>query len=426
MEDCKSTQPLLPSTVNPRDNEIAESAEGESRRLGDKIADFEPCPTFLSPHSLDAANRLSPGLGVTSPGPLAAARGSSPQRGQVSAAGCNSGRHPSSPSVTNPNLEKESPTPMTLPSGKSGITASAIDRHGEEGLPGRKAVSGPPNEYESRVVPDEHSIVDDALLKCTPYIVNTKYMVLICTDCRYCIIPDRASKHLREDHPHCKVDTSFSEQLSQRFPGLAAETIHPAETIEAVFGLAISIKEYTVCSRCRRGYSDVYTWERHICRNADTDLAGRCAHFSSRVQTFFRGQKICYFPVEVPPVSTNSDDFDLFKTDFQEIAVSEGEIHEAEDYRELNQFLLKEGWIDHVSGCSPSELSLLTCLPKEDQVLKSTASDVVGLMSNIQTAIGTAGYHVRRLLGRRPAYVLSNLHVFIISLTDVNRILSDK
>ena len=420
MEDDKSRQPLLPSTVNLHDNGIAESAEGESRQLGNQVAaDFEPSPTFLSPHSLDAANQLSPGLGevlgVTSPGPLAAARGSYPPKGQASAAGYNSGRHPSSPSVTNPDgySGPSSAIEEEYSSRKSGIVATAIDndRHGEEGVPGPKAVSGPPNEYESRVVPDEHSIVDDALLKCTPYIVNVKYMVLICTDCQYCIIPDRASKHLRENHPHCKVDTSFSEQLSQRFPGLAAETIHPAETIEAVFGLTISVKEYTVCSRCRRGYSDVYTWERHICRNSDADLAGRCAHFSSHVQTFFRGQKICYFPVEVPPVSTNSDDFDLFKTDFQEIAVSEGEIHESEDYRVLNQFLLKEGWINHVSGCSPSELSLLTCPPKEDEVLKFTASDVVGLMSNIQAAIGTAGYHVRRLLGRRPAYVLSVLHV---------------
>jgi hypothetical protein len=135
VEDCKSSRPLLSSTVNPHDNEIAESAQGESRQLGDKIADFEPCPTVLSPHSLDAANRLSPGLGVTPPGPLAAAGGTSPPRSQVSAAGYNSGCH------------------LSLPSGKSGVAATAIDTHGQEDLPGRKAVSGPPNEYESRVVP---------------------------------------------------------------------------------------------------------------------------------------------------------------------------------------------------------------------------------------------------------------------------------
>ena len=314
-----------------------------------------------------------------------------------------SGHRSTSPSVTN-NVTLSGPPP-----------AGTTSRHGEEAVSADSHLSaGPktrtvPNKHELQVVPDEHSIVDDALLKCTPYIVNTKYMVLICTDCKYCIIPDRARGHLRKDHPHCKVDTTFFEQLNKRYPGLVAETIHPPEITEAVFGLAIPVEKYTVCSRCRRGYLNISTWEHHLCRNADANLVGQHAHFRSLVQTFFRGPSICYFPIDLPVLVSNGtsgcDDFDLFKADFQEIPVSDDEIHESEDYRELNQFLLKEGWIDHVSGLRSSELSLLTCLPKDDEILKPIAKEVFALADSIQRAIGSAGYHVRRLLGRRPAYV---------------------
>ena len=119
------------------------------------------------------------------------------------------------------------------------------------------------------------------------------------------------------------------------------------------------------------------------------------------------GPSICYFPIDLPALVSDGfsggDDFDLFKADFQE--VSDNEISESEDYRELNQFLLKEGWINHISGLCSSELSLLTCLPKDDEILKPIAREVFALMDSIQCAIGTAGYHVRCLLSRRPAYV---------------------
>ena len=87
----------------------------------------------------------------------------------------------------------------------------------------------------------------------------------------------------------------------------------------------------------------------------------------------------------------------------QDIAISEDEVAEAEDYRELNQFLLKEGWIKHVSGISASELSVLTSPPREEDTIKSIAPNVIALMTDIQAAIGVAGYHVRRLIGKRPA-----------------------
>jgi hypothetical protein len=324
---------------------------------------------------------------------------------------------PPSPDAANrTSLNFEGKSPIPSPSGGSETPGevSSTAGPGEEGMALKRPIHFPnsANEHELRVFPDEHTILDDALLKCTPYVVNTKHMVLICTDCRYCIVPDRALVHLGQEHAHCKVETTFPEKLNPRFPGLIAAAIQPLETIEAVFGLGIPIEKYLVCSRCRRGYINMRTLERHVCRNAEADSAGQPEYFLSYVQTFFRGQRICYFPVELPGSSSDGtngseDDFDIFKTDFQEPAVSEGQVHGSEDYRELNQFLGKEGWIKHVSGFSPSGLSLLTGLPKDGEVLKLVARDVSVLMCSIQAAIGGAGYYVRRLLGKRPAYVFS-------------------
>ena len=260
------------------------------------------------------------------------------------------------------------------------------------------------NKYELLIAPNEHSIVDDALLKCTPYIVNTKYQVLICTSCQHSVNPDRSMDHIRKYHPHCKVQKNFAMLVCRKFPELVRESIQPLEVPEPVFGLAIPIEPYTVCARCHRGYVNITSWRSHACGNASVNLAGQPEYFFSLVQTFFRGPQICYFPIQHPvPISADkqSNDFDLFKSCFQDLPVSE-EIEEPDDYRELNQFLLKEGWINHVKGHSPSALSILTAPPKVDEIFKPIASDVVALMCNVQVAIGTAGYHVRRLLGKRP------------------------
>jgi Orsellinic acid/F9775 biosynthesis cluster protein D len=111
-----------------------------------------------------------------------------------------------------------------------------------------RQVSTPLNERELRVAPDEHSIISDDLLRCTPYIVNSLYEVLICTDCRHCINPDRASEHLRKYHPHSKVGTGFVSQLNERFRRLGSEEVNPPTVIGPVFGLAIPLHPITTHS----------------------------------------------------------------------------------------------------------------------------------------------------------------------------------
>jgi hypothetical protein len=263
-----------------------------------------------------------------------------------------------------------------------------------------------PNEYESLILPDEHSVTDDTLLLRTPYIINTKYMAIICTQCKHAVAPDNASTHAHQFHPSCKVPGSFVVELTNKYPGLKSEKIHPGGVVQPIFGLALPMAQYLVCARCLRGYSNHASLRNHVCDNPQKDLEGRPPKFSSLVQTFFRGPRLCYFPITTPTSKAEEgcvDDFALFQSQYPQVDVIEDEIAGPADYRELDQFLYKEGWISHVTGYSRSELSTLTCLPQQDEALAPIKHEVFLLMSRIQLVIGSAGFHVRRLLGRRPS-----------------------
>lgn len=263
-----------------------------------------------------------------------------------------------------------------------------------------------PNRYEVLIRPGKDSVTDDPLLLHTPYIVNTKHMALICIDCKHSVEPGSALGHIRKIHPYCRPPQMLVVRLNKTYPGLLAENKIP-DDMEPIFGLAVPLEKYVVCARCRRGYLNVASWRSHPCGKPGVDLKGQPPHFASHVQTFFRGNRLAYFAVKTPGADGDGitiDDFQLFKSQYLHIdSEVNDEAAEPGDYRELNQFLSKEGWLAHVGGHSMSELSSLVSLPGSDSTLAPIANEVFILMSNIQSIIGNAGFHVRRLLGRRPS-----------------------
>jgi len=280
VEAEKSGQPVLPPPSSPKDNERTGIADaGDAERLlvaetsvSQRVDNVQPLATLVMPLSPGAAHAPSPEPRGTSPEPLES-------------------YPPVLADAGNRSMGVGAPRSGTLLefSNRLGEASTIVRPDGHNVSDTRKPPILAPssaNKFESLVLLDKHTTIHDSLLKCTPYIINLKYKVHICTDCRYCIIPNRALEHLRHEHPHCKVETTFSAHLHKRFPDLVSEAIHPPETIEAVFGLAIPAKKYTICSCCRRGYIDVPSWQHHVCRNAGTALAGQRPHFRSHVQTF--------------------------------------------------------------------------------------------------------------------------------------------
>ena len=278
--------------------------------------------------------------------------------------------------------------------------ASAVD------VSNTQSQLGLPNQYEMLIRPGSESVTDDAVLLSTPYIVNSRHQILICVDCKHGVEPQAASSHLRQCHPHCRPSRALVAQLKRRYPELCSEKKAPNDQ-EPVFGLAVPLEKYVICVRCQHGYKNTASWRSHFCKQPGAILNDQSPYYMSHVQTFFRGNMLRYFPIRTPVSKvhdTGIDDFQLFQSQYLH---SHGGVDlepvEPEDYRELNQFLAKEGWLAHVAGHPISELYALVTLPRHDDTLSPIASEVLVLMSNVQNVIANAGFHVRRLLGRRPS-----------------------
>jgi hypothetical protein len=300
--------------------------------------------------------------------------------------------------------EQAVPRVGPFPQPIDGLDEPTVVANGPPALSQREL--SPLNRYECLILQDEDSVVHDPLLKRTPYIVNVRYLTLICVECKRSVDPDQASSHARRLHSYCKIAAGFVTEIKRKYPGLKAEKIHPAGVVKPIFGLAVPPSQYEVCTRCLRGYSNPPSFRNHACENPQMDLKGKPHSFRSHVQTFFHGQRICYFPIDTPTSTadeTNVDDFTVFQSQYAQFDAIGDEVVKPDEYRELDQFLYKEDWISHVAGYKLSDLSTLTCLPQQDDIIAPIRSEVFVLMSKIQAVIGSAGFHVRRLLGRRPS-----------------------
>lgn len=262
------------------------------------------------------------------------------------------------------------------------------------------------NKWEKAVPVDKFSVLDDPLLRKTPYIINTQYHILICTDCKFAVSVKSAVSHARKDHSFHEIPGDLERKLSLKYPLLVSESIQPSDTCHAIFGIAIPSNPFLICSRCRRGYVNAQSWRNHSCKNPQVDLKGGALHFPSLVQTVFPGNKTCYFPIHTPAsYAPPLDDFNLFKAQLSTSELAVDEVVENANYREMHQFLCKEGWISHVAGCTISKVVALVALPSIDDPLREVAPALEGLLSNIQAIISKGVFHLRRLLGRRPSYV---------------------
>ena len=213
-----------------------------------------------------------------------------------------------------------------------------------------------------------------------------------------------AASHARTNHSLRDVPRDLEKMIVSKYPLLVSESIQPEAICPAIFGLAIPLDPFLICTRCRRGYTNVQSWSSHVCRNAQTDTGGQPPYYASLVQTFFLGKNTCYFPIHTPPVSPlQVGDFSLFKAQLSEHESAVETVIENENYREVNQFLQKEGWIAHIAGCTVSKLLDLVSPAGVDDSMMAIVANLRTLLSNIQDIISKGVFHIRRLLGRRPS-----------------------
>lgn len=129
--------------------------------------------------------------------------------------------------------------------------------------PPTAAVTFQRNELEAMVRPDHTCLTNEALLFGTPYVVNTEYRVLICLECRHAVSPNSASSHVQSEHCQCRVSKDFNSKLSECFPQLTEDAVHPGRAVSPVFGLAIPPSMYHICKACLHGYKTPDCLRKH-------------------------------------------------------------------------------------------------------------------------------------------------------------------
>ena len=256
---------------------------------------------------------------------------------------------------------------------------------------------------KTTLMPDHNYAMPD-FLRCTPYVVNTKFLVLICLECQYAVAPQSSASHLRSHHRQCPPPSDFQNQLQQHYPRLRAEPIHPGKDVQPIFGLRI-LEDYLVCTGCLHGYRNKPSLQNHHC-NLTGRQDGPYTSFTSHVQTFFAGLHLCYFPVIASSTGVATDtsgDYNLYKQQCRMEPSLLPEDSLPEDHRQLLQFLRKEGWLSHVGSFPPQELAALIQDPEPDGGLKHLEHRIYEVMEKVQDSISAAGYLLQRSIGKRPS-----------------------
>jgi hypothetical protein len=120
-----------------------------------------------------------------------------------------------------------------------------------------------PNKWEQMVGVDEFSVIDDPLLRKTTYIVNTEHQALICMDCKHAVSIKSAVHHSRQRHSTRDLPKDLDKEILSKYPLLTSDSIKPDTTCSPVFGLAIHLNDFVVCTLCQRGYADVSSLRSH-------------------------------------------------------------------------------------------------------------------------------------------------------------------
>lgn len=143
----------------------------------------------------------------------------------------------------------------------------------------------------------------------------------------------------------------------------------------------------------------------HECTPGRANPPGRRISAVSSVQCFSNsntGSSARKFTVHVPPPSEPPISI---LAQYQQQHVSRPQlpvqISLPDNHRILNQFLNKEGWIQHIEGLPAARLVNLYQITLKDMQFPKLARHIEWYLLNIQSNLNS--YHARRLISTRPS-----------------------
>jgi hypothetical protein len=120
-------------------------------------------------------------------------------------------------------------------------------------------------------------------------------------------------------------------------------------------------------------------------------------------QRFINNTSSPWFPVHDPTLipSPRRDPWTLYEAQQREQVQTTTTITLSEDFRILQQFLLKHQWIEQIKGRRHDDLMPLVAYSTRDETYGTLHKDIHAFLAQAQASLD--GYYIRRLVSIRPA-----------------------
>lgn len=263
-------------------------------------------------------------------------------------------------------------------------------------------------------------------------IINTVHHILICMQCGCSISHLRVRAHFLLEHSGLKLpqdlDSQFATMLATEYPHLVYPPNPPTLPVHSLYGLKPPLALYRVCHICHRGYKGRHAdnpslpaskaFGAHNCVPGQPNPPDR-TWFESDVQIFDRRPHSHYFAVtSPPPITVPPNPWTLYEARMNSRPKKEGKQSVPNNFRVLDQFLRKEGWLQHIEGHDVVKLRNLIALDTEDAQLPNLVKHCEAYLHHHQSALQS--YHARRLISTRPRYVTASIFVVVLLITPLD------
>ena len=221
--------------------------------------------------------------------------------------------------------------------------------------------------------------------------------------------------HFLSEHKNVKlprdVDANFSIMFAKERINLIYPPRPPPHPIPPIYGLRKPIPSYRICNNCKRGFKgrDVdnpsapvsRAFDTHVCVPGTPNPPSR-TYFESHVQAFESSSRSPFFPVlSLTPIVRTRDAWTAYQVLMQSRPSTNQTVSVPDNYRVVEQFLRKEGWIEHVHGLEPAQLKTLIHLTRDDPLLPNLVDHCEAYLHHHQTNLKS--YYARRLISTRPS-----------------------
>jgi hypothetical protein len=210
------------------------------------------------------------------------------------------------------------------------------------------------------------------------------------------------------------IDNTFANMLAKDYPTLVYPPRPPTQAVRPIYGLRKPLPSYRVCTNCHRGFKGVdhndpklnasKAFEKHVCVPGQPNPPKR-AFFQSHVQAFEASTRSPFFPVLSPtPTVQPPNPWTSYLSAINSRPSRLQTMSVPDNYRVLDQFLQKEGWLAHVEGLDPVKLQALISLSQNDPLVPNLVKHCAAYMHHHQETL--TSYYAKRLISTRPRCVI--------------------